>query len=165
MMRKAILTFAALAAALVLRATGLDSVLASVERNNLGLQALRKGNEAAMIEVRGGNAPGDPSVEYSPFFRSGAGGVASSELVVSQGFDFPTLYAARRKSARLRQAALDRQYEVELDRAASLALITESDVMEKSIPSPPFSNFIATPPEAIALFTDSEFPYSAPSLS
>ena len=113
MMRKAILTFAALAAALALRASGLDSVLASVERNNLGLQALRKDNEAAMIEVRGGNAPGDPSVEYSPFFRSGADGVASSELVVSQGFDFPTLYAARRKSARLRQAALDRQYEVE----------------------------------------------------
>lgn len=113
MMRKAILTFAALAAALALRASGLDSVLASVERNNLGLQALRKDNEAAMIGVRGGNAPGDPSVEYSPFFRNGADGVASSELVVSQGFDFPTLYAARRKSARLRQAALDRQYEVE----------------------------------------------------
>ena len=35
------------------------------------------------------------SVEYSPFFAKGIDGMASSELVVTQGFDFPTLHAAR----------------------------------------------------------------------
>ena len=36
--------------------------------------------------------------------------MASSELVVSQGFDFPTVYAARSKSGKLQRETLDLQY-------------------------------------------------------
>ena len=85
-------------------------ILRDIEQNNIQLQALRKNNEAAVLEVKSQNALENTSVEYSPFFRRGVDGIASSELVVKQGFDFPTLYAARNKSGRLQQEALDLQY-------------------------------------------------------
>ena len=91
-------------------AQGIGDVLKSIEQNNKELQALRKDNEAATAEIKSQNNLEDPSVEYSPFFRRGASGVASSELVVSQGFDFPTLYAARSKSGKLQRETLDLQY-------------------------------------------------------
>lgn len=88
-----------------------EDVLRAVEENNIELQALRKENEAAVLEVKSQNALESTSVEYSPFFRRGVDGVASSELVVKQGFDFPTLYAARGKSGKLQQQVLDLQYQ------------------------------------------------------
>ena len=39
--------------------------------------------------------------------------MSSSELVVSQSFDFPTLYAARHSSGKLQKEVVDRQYQVE----------------------------------------------------
>ena len=100
-MKSIILTIAALAVAACAEAQTIDDVLDSVEHNNIALQAMLKGNEAADMETRQENTLEDLSVEYSPFFHKDATGIASSELVVSQGFDFPTLYGARRKAARL----------------------------------------------------------------
>ncbi len=109
-MKNALALLLALMAALPVGAQGLESVLQGVEQNNKELQAIRHDNEATAEEVAARNNLSDPSVEYSPFFRKGESGVASSELVVSQGFDFPTLYAARRKSGRLHREALGLQY-------------------------------------------------------
>ena len=100
-MKTIILTIAALAMTASAGAQTISDVLGSVERNNIELKAMLKGNEAADIETRQQNTLEDLSVEYSPFFNKHARGVASSELVVSQGFDFPTLYGARRKAGRL----------------------------------------------------------------
>lgn len=97
-------------AATSLQAQSLADVLGSVERNNTELKALRKGNEAARLDLKQANNLDGLSVEYSPFFNSAARGIASSELVVTQGFDFPTLYGARRKAARLQGEAIDMQY-------------------------------------------------------
>ena len=80
-----------------------EDVLRSVEMNNLELKALLKGNEASSLELKQQNSLDDLSVEYSPFFNANVSGMASSELVVTQGFDFPTLYGARRKANRLRR--------------------------------------------------------------
>ena len=67
----------------------IDSVLAAVERNNLQLRALQQNNEASRLEIQAqNNLQQDLSVSYSPFFTRGYDGVASSELVVSMGFDF-----------------------------------------------------------------------------
>lgn len=104
------MTIAAIAMAVGIEAQEIDSILACIERNNVELQALRKGNEAEILEIRSQNNLEDPSVEYSPFFQSGVSGMASSELVVSQSFDFPTVYAARNKAGRLRQEAIKKQY-------------------------------------------------------
>ena len=92
------------------KSQSIDELLQQIERNNKSLQALRQENEAARQEIRSQNNLEDPSVEYSPFYTKGTDGMSSSELVVSQGFDFPTRYAARRKSGRLQSEYLDRQY-------------------------------------------------------
>ena len=89
----------------------IDSVLAAVERNNLELRALRQNNEASRLEIQAqNNIQQDLSVSYSPFFTRGYDGVASSELVVSMGFDFPSQYISRGKSGKLQNEALDMQY-------------------------------------------------------
>ena len=92
------------------KSQSIDELLQQIERNNKSLQALRQENEAARQEIRSQNNLEDPSVEYSPFYTKGTDGMSSSELVVSQGFDFPTRYAARHKSGRLQSEYLDRQY-------------------------------------------------------
>ena len=87
-----------------------EDVLRSVEMNNLELKALLKGNEASSLELKQQNSLDDLSVEYSPFFNANVSGMASSELVVTQGFDFPTLYGARRKANRLQGEVKEMEY-------------------------------------------------------
>lgn len=111
-MSKTYLTIAFAVCAFVVQAGGIKSVLDEIERNNLELQALRSGNRAAVLELKSENNLDAPSVEYSPFFRKGVDGVASSELVVSQEFDFPTLYAARHKAGKLQEDAFEYDYQV-----------------------------------------------------
>lgn len=90
----------------------IEAIIASVEANNTLLKAAGSGNAATIAEIKAENTVGETSVEYSPFFRKGAGGIVSSELIVSQEFDFPTIYRARGKSVSLRQNALDHEYAV-----------------------------------------------------
>lgn len=106
---KTILTTLCLAFAVVSQAQTIDDVLRSIEENNKTLQAQRQATQAGKMEIQTRNNLEDPSVEYSPFFAKGVDGVASSELVVTQGFDFPTLYAARRQSGKLQQEVLEHQ--------------------------------------------------------
>ncbi len=79
-------------------AQDIEHVLASIEANNIQLQALQKKQEADRHQMKSESNLGETEIEYSPFYTSGVGRMASSELVVSQGFDFPSLYAARRKA-------------------------------------------------------------------
>ena len=84
---------------------------ALVERNNLQLRALQQNNEASRLEIQAqNNLQQDLSISYSPFFTRGYDGVASSELVVSMGFDFPSQYVSRGKSGKLQNEVLDMQY-------------------------------------------------------
>ena len=110
-------TFLAVGALLIslgeVKAQAIDEVLRNIERNNKELQASAKDAEAARMEVQTQNNLEDPSVEYSPFYTKGISGMSSSELVVSQSFDFPTLYAARHSSGKLQKEVVDRQYQVE----------------------------------------------------
>ena len=110
-MKNTILSIVALLAATAAPAQSISDVLRSVEENNVELKAARKGNEAAYLEVKQENNLEGLSVEYSPFFNGDVGGIASSELVVSQGFDFPTLYGARKKAGRLQRDVLDMEYQ------------------------------------------------------
>lgn len=106
-MKKTILLITAAILSLTAAAQDITGILQSIERNNKELQAARKSGEAQMLELKEQNTLDDTSIEYSPFFKSGAGGVASSELVVKQGFDFPTLYASRSKAEKRQQAVTD----------------------------------------------------------
>lgn len=89
----------------------MDSVLNCIVENNLALKALRHSQAADVLDIRSDNALGGPSIEYSPFYQSGYNGVASSELIVSEEFDFPTQYAQRRKQASLQSDANAGEYE------------------------------------------------------
>ena len=80
--------------ALALNAWGqMSHVLSQVESNNLSLKALKHDIEADVLDIRSENSLTGPSLEYSPFFNKGYSGVASSEMVISEEFDFPTKYA------------------------------------------------------------------------
>lgn len=96
-----------LTAPLTIQAQSIDSILTAIERNNIELKAMRSEITAVTHELKTENTLEAPSVEYSPFFRKGASGIASSELIVSQEFDFPTLYASRRKAGELQREVLD----------------------------------------------------------
>lgn len=110
-MRTIIIAAIALTATASIKAQDINAVLKSIEQNNVELKALQKGNEAAGIEIKSQNTLEDLSIEYSPFFQSKVGGIASSELVITQGFDFPTLYGARKKAGKLQRNVLDMQYQ------------------------------------------------------
>ena len=110
-MKKIILAAMAFTAIVSAKAQDINAVLKSVEQNNMELKALLKGNEAADIENKSQNTLEDLSIEYSPFFQSETSGIASSELVITQGFDFPTLYGARKKAGQLQRNVLDMQYQ------------------------------------------------------
>lgn len=84
-MKKIILAAMAFAAVVSAKAQDINAVLKSVEQNNMELKALLKGNEAADIENKSQNTLEDLSIEYSPFFQSETSGIASSELVITQG--------------------------------------------------------------------------------
>ncbi len=91
------------------QAQQIESVLRQIEQNNKELQAQQQLTDAAKMEVSTQNYLNDPNVSYSPFFQKGTDGVVSSEMVVSMGFDFPTLYVGRQKAGRLQKEMLDRQ--------------------------------------------------------
>lgn len=93
-------------------AQGLTPLLSAIEQNNLQLKAARMTNASLMTASRAENRLGDTSVEYSPFYQSGVDGTSSSELIVSQELDFPTLYAARSKANDLQAKELDWQYRI-----------------------------------------------------
>lgn len=109
-MKTTIIFAAALAFGMNAGAQSINDILKSVEQNNKELQAMNERGKALALDIDAQNNLGDPSIEYSPFFAKGVSGVASSELVVKQGFDFPTLYAARSKSGKLQKDVVNLDY-------------------------------------------------------
>lgn len=107
---KKIIMFLFLALPLMARSEELGRLLESVERKNLSLRETREEMKATGFELKEQNLPENTSVEYSPFFLRGADGIASSELIVTQEFDFPSLYFARHKSGKSRMAVEQQRY-------------------------------------------------------
>lgn len=90
-----------------IRTADIGEVLVSIRKNNPELGSLQQETEAQSLQLKNENILEDPSIEYSSFYSGQVTGQASSELVVSQGFDFPTLYAARHRRNELSRAALE----------------------------------------------------------
>lgn len=76
-------------------------VLSEITSNNLTLKALREEHQAQILDLKAENTLTGPSIEYSPFYQNAKPGIASSELIVSQQVDFPTVYRQRRREAAL----------------------------------------------------------------
>lgn len=90
------------------QAQTLDDVVRSVLSNNTRLKVLTQEVTATNLERHSENIVGGPQIEYSPFWDNAKTGVASSELVVSQSFDFPTVYRQRSEANR-KEAAVERE--------------------------------------------------------
>ena len=88
---------------LVANAQSIEWILSQIEANNRSLQASRENARAEKMQTRISNNLEDPSINYSPFFDKSVDGVASSEMVISQNFDFPTLYFTRNRTAALQR--------------------------------------------------------------
>lgn len=102
-MKNNILSTLALAGAICLssamaEAATISGVLAEIGRNNISLKAALADVEAASLELGSENALPATSFEFSPFFQKGVSGLSSTEIIASQEFEFPSIYAQRSKA-------------------------------------------------------------------
>lgn len=129
MKRLLIIAALALCSTAQLSAQTIDDALASIAVRNLRLKALAADNDATLLESRVDNVVGGPDIEYSPFFENGKTGLGSSELVVSQSFDFPTLYRQRREQTALDADVRREQYAAALRDVLLQARLAALDVV------------------------------------
>ena len=106
---KRILFIIAFCSPLLAQAQSIEHILKSIEQNNKELKAQKHAADATKMENRTNNNLPDPTVSYSSFYSNGAEGGHGTELVASQGFDFPTQYIVRNRQATLQNEAVDKQ--------------------------------------------------------
>ena len=90
----------------------IEQILHAVEQNNPGLLALERYQEGRRLELAGTNTLPDPQLGgyYMPFGEHSAGDY--TEFEITQSFDFPGVYAARKGLNEQRLAAFDMEYQV-----------------------------------------------------
>lgn len=89
--------------------SGIDAVLQQIEMNNKELQANAQLISSQKLENKTVNNLPDPTLSYAHLWDSRNSNETVGELVVSQSFDFPTLYATRGQVNRFKTDALDSQ--------------------------------------------------------
>ena len=92
--------------------TGIDQVLRTIETNNKELQANAQLVTSQKLEAKTSNNLADPTLSYAHLWGAKDKSETIGELVVSQSFDFPTLYSTRSKLNRLKYGAFDSQANV-----------------------------------------------------
>ena len=90
----------------------IEQVLRNIETNNKELQANKQLIQSQKLEARTDNNLPDPTLSYAHLWGSKDKSETIGELVVSQSFDFPSLYATRNKLSRLKIGAYDSQADV-----------------------------------------------------
>ena len=90
----------------------IEQVLRNIETNNKELQANKQLIQSQKLEARTDNNLPDPTLSYAHLWGSKDKSETIGELVVSQSFDFPSLYATRYKLNRLKIGAYDSQADV-----------------------------------------------------
>lgn len=91
------------------QSVGIDEILHRIEANNKELQANAQLITSQKLENKSENYLPDPTLSYSHLWGAKDKNETIGELVVSQSFDFPTLYATRGQLNRLKTGALDAQ--------------------------------------------------------
>lgn len=90
----------------------IEQVLRNIETNNKELQANKQLIQSQKLEAGTDNNLPDPTLSYAHLWGSKDKSETIGELVVSQSFDFPSLYATRNKLNRLKTGAYDSQADV-----------------------------------------------------
>lgn len=89
--------------------SGIDAILRQIEANNKELQANAQLIASQKMENKAENNLPDPTLSYAHLWDSKNSDKTVGEMVVSQSFDFPTLYVTRGRMNRLKTGALDAQ--------------------------------------------------------
>ena len=89
--------------------TSIDTVLQQIEMNNKELKANSQLISSQKLENKTVNNLPDPTLSYAHLWDSKNSSETVGELVVSQSFEFPTIYATRGKMNRFKTGALDAQ--------------------------------------------------------
>jgi outer membrane protein TolC len=92
-------------------AQSIDSVLSSVEHNNLLLKANAQYWKSKNLEYRTGLTPYDPTVEFDYMYGSPVGAGNQRDFAVTQRFDFPTAYIKKRQLSKAQIAQSIWQYQ------------------------------------------------------
>lgn len=109
-MKKIILISATLLSCIGAQAqTGIEQVLRTIETNNKELQANAQLVTSQKLEAKTSNNLADPTLSYAHLWGAKDKNETIGELVISQSFDFPTLYSTRNKLNRLKYGAYDSQ--------------------------------------------------------
>lgn len=85
----------------------IHAILQQIENNNKELQANNLQVASQKIENRSSNNLTNPKINYAHLWDSKNSHETVGEMVVSQGFDFPSLYITRGKMNRIKAQALD----------------------------------------------------------
>ncbi len=91
--------------------TSIEYILQQIEENNKELKANSALIEAQKLEAQTINNLPDPQISYGHAWNSKESSETTGELVISQSFDFPTLYFSRNKVKNLQIKGYDFQAE------------------------------------------------------
>jgi len=92
--------------------SSIERVLKDIETNNRELQANRQWIASQKLDAETDNSLPDPALSYAHLWGAKDKSETIGELIVSQSFDFPVLYAERRKLNRLKAGAFDSRADV-----------------------------------------------------
>jgi hypothetical protein len=87
-----------------------DSVLATIERNNTTLLSYRKSVDAEKIGNKTGLAPQNPEVEFNYLWGNPSAIGNRTDFSVKQSFDFPTAYSYKNQIANLKNEQAELEY-------------------------------------------------------
>lgn len=87
----------------------IHKLLQAIETNNKELQAGIQSAKANKIEIKTSNNLADPTFSYTHQWAEQSHEGTTGELVISQEFDFPTLYTQRSKLNKLAIASVDNE--------------------------------------------------------
>lgn len=109
-MKRTLILAASLALAAGMHAQeGMDAILEQIARNNKALQANTQLIASQKLQNKAANNLPNPTLSYSHLWDSDDKSITTGELIISQSFDFPSLYATRNQVSRLKTGALDAQ--------------------------------------------------------
>ncbi|MCC6703068.1 MAG: TolC family protein [Fluviicola sp.] len=91
----------------------IESVLSSIETNNLKLQAVKKAGEAQNIQNSTGLTLENPQVNYDYMIGRPVGAGNQTDIVVSQSFDFPSVYMHKKELSLEKNKLSDLSYQAE----------------------------------------------------
>lgn len=106
-MRKSITIIIVLITAVSVQAQDFREVLDSIANQHPGIKGFTEEARAEVIATKTGNTPGPLSVSYGYFPENSTVEGIKETVGVSQGFDFPTLYSARKQHAEKRRELID----------------------------------------------------------